>query len=69
MRWALLIQVMGPEDGPITSEVVKVVHDDGHKQVEDQEGGHNKEGCEVDIGNIATTTSRFVSFITRNEMN
>lgn len=30
-----LVQVMGPKDGPVTCEVVKVVHDDGHKEVND----------------------------------
>ena len=29
-----LIQVMWPQNGPIPSKVVKVVHDDGHKQVQ-----------------------------------
>lgn len=30
-----LIQVMGPKNGPVTCEVVKVVHDDSHKEVND----------------------------------
>lgn len=30
-----LVQVMGPKDGPVAGEVVKVVHDDGHKEVND----------------------------------
>lgn len=32
-----LIQVMWPEDGPITCQIVKVIHDDGDKQVDDLE--------------------------------
>lgn len=30
-----LVQVMRPEDGPITCQIVKVIHDDGDKQVDD----------------------------------
>ena len=30
-----LIEVVRPEDGPITGQVVKVVHDDSHEQVDD----------------------------------
>lgn len=30
-----LVQVMGPEDGPVPCQVVKVVHDDSHKEVND----------------------------------
>ena len=30
-----LIQVMGAQDGPVPGEVVKVVHDDSYKQVDD----------------------------------
>ena len=30
-----LIQVMRAQDGPVPCQVVKVVHDDGHKQVDD----------------------------------
>lgn len=30
-----LIQVVGAKDGPVPCEVVKVVHDDGHKEVND----------------------------------
>ena len=29
-----LIQVVGPQDGPIPRQVVKVIHDDGDKQVD-----------------------------------
>jgi hypothetical protein len=30
-----LVQVMWTQDGPISGQVVKVVHDDGHEQVDD----------------------------------
>ena len=32
-----LVQVVGAEDGPIASQVVKVVHDDSNEQVDDLE--------------------------------
>lgn len=30
-----LVQVMRAQDGPVPREVVKVVHDDGHEEVDD----------------------------------
>ena len=33
-----LVEVVGAEDGPVTGQVVEVVHDDGHEEVEDEEG-------------------------------
>lgn len=30
-----LIQVMRPQNGPITGQIVKVIHDDSYKQVDD----------------------------------
>ena len=38
--------------GPVSGEVVKVVHDDGHEQVEDEEAAHDEEADEVDVGNV-----------------
>lgn len=40
-----LIQVVGPQDGPVTCEVVKVVHDDSHKEVNDLRAEERVEGC------------------------
>ena len=48
---------MRTQDGPVPSEIVKVVHDDGHKQVEDQEGAEDEETDEVDIGEVGATAS------------
>ena len=47
-----LSKVMGPEDGGVPGEVVEVVHDDGHKQVEHDEGAEEDEGHEVDVGDV-----------------
>ena len=58
-----LPQVVGPEDGPVTGEIVKVVHDDGHKQVEDKEGAEDEETDEVNVGKVRAATSRGPSII------
>ena len=50
-----LVEVVRAQDRPVARQVVKVVHDHGHKQVEDEERGHDEERCEVDIGNVAAT--------------
>ena len=52
-----LPQVVGAEDGPVTGEIVKVVHDDGHKQVEDKEGAEDEETDEVNVGEVRAATS------------
>ena len=38
-----LVEMVGSEDGPVPGQVVKVVHDDGNKQVEDEEGADDEE--------------------------
>ena len=43
------------QDAPVTSEVVKVVHDDSHEQVEDEEAADDEETDEVDISKVVTT--------------
>ena len=58
-----LSKMMRTQDGPITSEVVKVVHDDSNEQVKNQEGADNKEADEEWIGNIGSTTLGFTSII------
>ena len=47
-----LAEVVRPEDGPVAGEVVEVVHDDSHEQVEDEEAAHDEEADEVDVGDI-----------------
>ena len=39
-------------------EIVKVVHDDGDEEVEDEEGGHDEEGDEVRVGEGGAATVR-----------
>ena len=63
-------QMMRAKDGPITGEVVKVVHDDGNEEVEDEEGANDEEAYEVGIGDIGATPSLFSRvvrcFVTRS---
>ena len=56
-------QMMRAKDGPITGEVVKVVHDDGNEQVENQEGTNDKETDEERISHIGSASFRFSSII------
>ena len=50
-----LSQMMRSQDGAVPGQVVKVVHDDGNKQVEHDEGTEEDEGDEVDVGHVGTT--------------
>ena len=43
------------EDGGVPGEVVKVVHDDGHEQVEHDEGAEEDEADKVYVGDIRST--------------
>ena len=47
-----LSEMVRSQDGPVASEIVKVIHDDGNEQVEDEEGTDNEETDEERIGNI-----------------
>jgi hypothetical protein len=47
-----LAQVVGPEDGGVTGQVVKVVHDDRHKEVQHDEAAEEDEGDKVDVGHV-----------------
>ena len=53
-----LVKMVGSEDGPITGQVVEVVHDDGDEQVEDEEGAHHEEGDEVGVGEVRAAAGR-----------
>ncbi len=47
-----LAQVVGAKDGGVTGQVVKVVHDHGHEQVQHDEAAEEDEGDKVDVGHI-----------------
>ncbi len=38
------------QNGGVSGQVVEVVHDDGHEEVEHDEGAEEDEGYEVDVG-------------------
>ena len=46
--------MVGAEDGGVPGEVVKVVHDDGHEEVEHDEGAEEDEGDKVDVGHVGS---------------
>ena len=41
--------MVGAQDGGVPGQVVEVVHDDGHEQVEHDEAAEEDEGDEVDV--------------------
>ena len=56
-------EVVGPKNGPVPSQVVKVVHDDSDEEVEHEEGTDNKEADEVGVGNVRATAALLASVI------
>ena len=44
---------MGTQDRAVPGEVVKVVHDDGHEQVEHEEAAEEDEGDKEEVGDVA----------------
>ncbi len=59
------VQVVRTKDGPIPGEVVKVVHDDGNEQVEDEKGADDEEGDEVREGEVGAAAGRIVRVLRR----
>ena len=47
-----LAEVVGAEDGGVPRQVVEVVHDHRHEQVEHDEGAEEDEGDEVDVRSV-----------------
>ncbi len=47
-----LPQVVETKDGPVPGQVVKVVHDDGNKEVQHEEGADDEEADEVGVGKV-----------------
>ena len=62
-----LAQMVRAQDGPVPRQVVEVVHDDGHEEVEDEEGTEDEEGDEVNVGKVRAA-ARLQSSIVRLEM-
>ena len=57
-----LVEVMRSQNGPVARQVVKVVHDNGHEEIDDQERADDVEGDEVSIGKGCATKSLFWLF-------
>ena len=50
------------------SKIVKVVHDDGHKEVDHDEGAEEDEGDKVDVGDVRATTLFGINQLTRGRV-
>ena len=48
-----LVQVVSPEDGAVPGQVVEVVHDNSHEQVQHEEAAEEDEGDEEEVGDVA----------------
>ena len=44
--------MMRPKNGPITCKIVKIVHDNCYKQVENEEAANDEETNEVEISKV-----------------
>ena len=49
-------QMMRPQNGAVSGKVVKIIHNDSHKQVEHDKGTQKDERNEVHVGYIGTTS-------------
>lgn len=55
-----LSEMVGPQNGWVSSQVIKVVHDDGHEEVEHDERAQEDEGDKVDVGQGGATVLAWV---------
>lgn len=56
------VQVVRPQNRPVPRQIVKIVHDDSHEEVDDQERTEHVKADEVDNGKVAPT-SIFLSWV------
>ena len=56
---------MRAEDGGVAGEVVEAVHDDGHHDVEHDEGAEEDEGDEVEVGHVGAARLVGVDHVAR----
>ncbi len=61
-----LPQVVEPEDGPVPGQVVEVVHDDGNKEVQHEEGADDEKADEVGVGKVCAAPPRVSGIIRLN---
>ncbi len=61
-----LPQVVEPEDGPVPGQVVEVVHDDGNKEVQHEEGADDEEADKVGVGKVGAAPPRVPGIVRLN---
>ena len=47
--------MMSTKDGAVTSQIIKVIHDDCHEQVEHEEAAEEDKSDEEKVGDVAAT--------------
>ena len=63
-----LVQVVCPEDGGVSRQVVKVVHNHSHEQIEHEEATEKDEGDKVSVGEVgAASFLRVENFPIKND--
>jgi len=60
-------QMMRPQDWRVSGQVIKVVHDDGHEQVEHNEGAQEDEGDKVHVREIAAAVVNLLNYFTYDD--
>lgn len=58
-----LIQVVRAQDGPISRQIVEVVHDDSDEQIENEEGANDEKGDEVGISKVRSAPGRIAGVL------
>ena len=52
-----LVKMMSPQNGRISSKIIKVIHDNCHKQVKHEEGAQEDKGDKVSVSKVRSTIS------------
>lgn len=55
-----LLQMMRTENGPVACQIIEIIHDDGHKQVDDEKRAKDVEGDEERNGEIIATCNAVI---------
>ena len=48
-------EVVGAKDGGVSGQVVEVIHDDSHEEIDHDETAEEDEGDKVEVGGVAAT--------------
>jgi len=49
--------MMGPQNGRISGKVIKVIHDNSHKQVKHEEGAKEDKGDKISVSKVRSAIS------------